>query len=67
MNLNIEVNRSMLILNCESSEAKRNFYIVQKIISKQNEHAYIKELKYRNKANTFDSLNIYFETKRTCL
>jgi hypothetical protein len=43
-NLNIEVKRSKLMLNCESSEAKRTFLIVEKIISKRSEHVYIEDL-----------------------
>ncbi len=48
-------------------EAKRTRSIVRKFISKRSEHAYIKEFKNRSEANTFDSLIIYFEAKRTCL
>jgi hypothetical protein len=48
-------------------EAKRTLSIVGKFISKRSEHVYIKEFKKRSEANTFDSLNIYFEAKRTCL
>ncbi len=48
-------------------EAKRTRSIVRKFISKRSEHVYIKEFKNRSEANTFDSLNIYFEAKRTCL
>jgi hypothetical protein len=66
-NLNIEAKRSKLILNCESSEAKRTCSIVEKIISKRREHVYIKEFKYRSEANMFVSSKIYFEAKRTCL
>ncbi len=46
-------------------EAKRTRSIVGKFISKRSEHVYIKEFKNRSEANTFDSLNIYFEAKRT--
>jgi hypothetical protein len=48
-------------------EAKQTRSVVGKFISKQSEHVYIKEFKKRSEANTFDSLNIYFEVKRTCL
>ncbi len=66
-NLNIEAKRSKLMLNCESSEAKRTCSIVEKNISKQSDHVYIEEFKYRSEANTFFSSKIYFEAKRTCL
>jgi hypothetical protein len=48
-------------------EAKRTPSIVRKFILKQSEHVYIKEFKNPSEANTFDSLKIYFEAKRTCL
>ena len=48
-------------------EAKQTRSIVGKFISKWSEHVYIKEFKNRSGANTFDSLKIYFEAKRTCL
>jgi hypothetical protein len=55
------------MLNCESSEAKRKCSIVEKIISKQSEHVYIEEFKYRSEANTFVSSNCESsEAKRTC-
>jgi hypothetical protein len=66
-NLNIGAKRSKLMLNCESSEAKRTCLIVEKIISKRSEHVYIEEFKYRSEANMFVSSKIYFEAKRTCL
>ncbi len=66
-NFNIKAKRSKLMLNCESSEAKRTCSIVEKNISKRSEHVYIEEFKYRSEANTFDSSKIYFEAKRTCL
>jgi hypothetical protein len=47
-------------------EAKRTHSIVEQFISKRSEHVYIKELKNRSEANTFDSLKIYFEAKRKC-
>ena len=53
-NLNIEAKRSKLMLNCESSEAKRTCSIVEKIISKRSEHVYIEEFEYRSEANRFD-------------
>ncbi len=43
-NLNIEVKRNKLMLNCES---------------KQSEHVYIEEFKYRSKANMFVSSNLF--------
>jgi hypothetical protein len=66
-NLNIEAKQRKLMLNCESSEAKRTCSIVEKIISKRSEHVYIEEFKYQSEANTFISSKIYFEVKRTCL
>ena len=54
-NLNIEAKQSKLMLNCESSEAKRTCSIVEKIISKRSEHVYIEEFKYGSEANRFDS------------
>ncbi len=48
-------------------KGKQTRSIVGKIISKRSEHVYIKELKNRSEANTFDSSKIYFEAKRTCL
>ncbi len=62
-NLNIEAKRSKLMLNSESSEAKRTCSIVEKIISKRSEHVYFEEFKYRSKANSFVSSKIYFEAK----
>jgi hypothetical protein len=61
-NLNIEAKRSKLMLNCESSEAKRTCSIVEKIISKRSEHVYIEEFGYRREANRFNS---YFVFKKT--
>ena len=55
------------MLNCESSEPKRTCSIVEKIISKRSEHVYIEEFKNLSEANTFDSVKIYFEAKRTCV
>ena len=66
-NLNIEAKRSKLMLNCESSEAKRTCLMVEKIISKRSERVFIEEFKYRGEANTFVSSKIYFEAKQTCL
>jgi hypothetical protein len=66
-NLNIEAKRSKLMLNCESSEAKRTCWIVKQIILKRSEHVYIEEFKYRSEANMFVSSKIFFVAKRTCL
>ncbi len=66
-NLNIEAKRSKLMLNCESSEAKRTCSIIEKNISKRSERVSIEEFKYRSEANTFVSSKIYLEAKRTCL
>jgi hypothetical protein len=63
----MEAKRSKLILNCESSEAKRTCSIVKKTISKRSEHVYIEEFKYRSEANMFVCSKIYFVAKRTCL
>jgi len=43
-NLNIEAKRSKLMLNCESSEAKRRCSIVKKTISKRSEHVYNEQI-----------------------
>jgi hypothetical protein len=66
-NLNIKSKGSKLMFNCESSEAKRTCSLVKKIISKQSEHVYIEEFKYRSEACMFISSKIYFVAKRTCL
>jgi len=63
-NLIIEAKQSNLIVNCESSEVKRTCSIVKQLISKLSENVYIKKVRYRSKANTFDSSKIYFEAKR---
>jgi hypothetical protein len=49
------------------NEAKRTRSIVGKFLSKRSEAVYINELKNRSEVNTFDSLKIYFEAKRTFL
>ncbi len=64
-NLNIEAKRSKLMLNCESSEAKRICSIVEKNISKRSEHVYIEEFKYRSEANRFDSNFVLKKTKKS--
>ncbi len=64
-NLNIEAKRSKLMLNCESSEAKRTCSIVVKIISKRSEHVYIEEFEYRSEANRFDSDFVFKKTKKS--
>jgi len=58
---------NIFILKNLKFEAKWTHSIVGKFISKRSEHVYIKEFKNRSEANTFDSLKIYFEAKRTCL
>ncbi len=63
-NLNIEAKRSKLMLNCESSEAKRTCSIVEKIISKRSEHVNIEEFGYRSKANRFDSYFVFKKRKK---
>ncbi len=66
-NLNSEAKRSKLMLNCESSEAKRTCSTVEKIISKRSEHVYIEEFEYRSEANRLDSDFVILknEKKRT--
>ena len=63
-NLIIEAKRSNLMLNCESSEAKRICSMVEKIISKRSEHVYIEEFKYRSEANRFDIDFVFKKTKK---
>jgi hypothetical protein len=64
-NLIIEAKRIKLMLNCESSEAKRICSIVEKIISKRSEHVYIEEFKYQSEANRFDS-DFVFKKSELC-
>jgi hypothetical protein len=64
-NLYIEAKRSKLMLNCESSEAKRTCQIVEKIISKRSEHVYIEEFEYRSEANRFASDFVFKKRKKT--
>jgi hypothetical protein len=52
------------MLNCESSEAKRTYLIVEKIISKRSEHVYIEEFEYRSEANRFDSDFVFKRNKK---
>ena len=54
-NLHIEVKRSKLMLNCESSGAKRTFSIVENFFLKRSEHVYIEEFEYRSEVNRFES------------
>ena len=64
-NLNIEAKRSKLMLNCESSEAKRTCSIVEKIISKRSEHVYIEEFVIEAK-RTGSIVILYFKkTKKS--
>jgi hypothetical protein len=63
-NLIIKAKRSKLMLNCESSEAKRICSIVEKIISKRSEHVYIEEFKYLSEAKRFDSDFVIKKTKK---
>ncbi len=46
-------------------EVKRTHSVVGKFISKRSEYFYIKEVKNRSEANTFNSVKIYFEAKQT--
>jgi hypothetical protein len=66
-NLNIKAKRSKLMLNCESSEAKRTCSKVEKNISKRSVHVYIEEFKYRSEANMFICKNLNIEAKRSKL
>jgi hypothetical protein len=62
-NLNIEVKRSKLMLNCEFSEAKRTCSIVEKIISKRSKHVYIEDFEYRSEGNRFNS-DLYLKKRK---
>ncbi len=53
------------MVNCESSEAKRTWSTVEKIISKRNEHVYIEEFEYQSEANRFDSDFVFKKTKKS--
>ena len=77
-NLNIEAKRSKLMLNCESSEAKRRCSIVKKTISKRSEHVYNEQIikskrsehvrqfenLFRSEANMLIFKNLNIEAKR---
>jgi hypothetical protein len=54
-NLMIEAKRSKLILNCESSEAKRTYLFPKIKSAKRSELVYFTILKYRSEANRFVS------------
>ncbi len=58
-NLNTKAKQSKLMLNCESSEAKRTYSIVEKIILKRSEYVFIEEFEYQSEANRFDSDFVY--------
>jgi hypothetical protein len=49
-NLKIEAKRSNLVLNCESSEAKRTYLLPKIKIAKRSEHVYKKKLKNGSEA-----------------
>jgi allantoicase len=49
-NLKIEVKRSNLVYNCESSEAKRAYLLPKIKLAKRSEHVYNKKLKNRSEA-----------------
>jgi hypothetical protein len=49
-NLKIEAKQSKLILNCESSEAKRTYLLPKIKLAKRSEHVYNKKLKNRSEA-----------------
>jgi hypothetical protein len=66
-NLNIEAKRSKLMLNCESSEAKRTCSIVETNISNRREHVYIEEFEYRSEANRFDNDFVFKKRKKSVL
>jgi hypothetical protein len=61
-NLMIEAKRSKLILNCESSEAKRTQLFPKIKSAKRSELVYFKTLQYRSEANRFDS-DFVFKTR----
>ncbi len=52
-NLKIEAKRSNLVLNCESSEAKRRYLLPKIKLAKRSEHVYNKKLKNLSEANMF--------------
>ncbi len=54
---------NMFILKNLNIEAKRTCSLVRKFISKRSEQVYIKEFKYRNEANTFDSSKNLFRSE----
>jgi hypothetical protein len=49
-NLKIEAKRSNLVLNCESSEAKRTYLLAKIKLAKRSEHVYNNKLKNRSEA-----------------
>ena len=63
-NLNIEAKRSKLMLNCESSEAKRTWLFPKIKLAKQSELVYFKNCQYRSEANRFDSDFVFKKTKK---
>jgi hypothetical protein len=66
-NLMIEAKRSKLILNCESSEAKRTYLFPKIKSAKRSELVYFKNVQYRSEANRFVSDFVFKTTtkKRT--
>jgi hypothetical protein len=49
-NLKSEAKRSNLVLNCESSEAKRTYLLPKIKLAKRSKHVYNKKLKNRSEA-----------------
>ncbi len=64
-NLNIKAKRSKLMLNCESSEAKRTYSLVEKIILKRSEHVYIKNLNIKAKRTSLIVILYIKKRKKT--
>jgi hypothetical protein len=69
-NLKIKAKRSNLVLNCESSEAKRTYLFPKLKLAKRSEHVYNKKLKNRKSNGRSEAnwsiLNLYnIEAKRT--
>ena len=63
-NIMIEAKRSKLILNCESSEAKRTQLFPKNKSAKRSELVYYKILQYRSEANRFDSDFVFKTTTK---
>jgi hypothetical protein len=64
-NLMIEGKRSKLILNCESSEAKRTYLFPKIKPAKRSEQVYFKILQYRSEANRFVSDFVFKQQQKS--